>query len=144
MGQQWRVPIQLAGVILITLAAFNGVMATVAETCTMNAADTMLAGFLNLPLYVLGFAAIVVFPLSRWSWVLIAPAITGMGYHLIWTARFAYHYLVMRGGVCELITGDGPWAIEGREPIYLSLWIVLSVMTIAGTIWAGRRTLARY
>ena len=109
----------------------------------MNAADSMLAGFLNLPLYALGFAALIVFPLPRWVWISMTPALLGMGYHLIWTIRFAYHYLVLGSGVCDLITGDGPWEIEGREPLYLALWVFLSAMILVGTAQAGRRSFLR-
>lgn len=143
MRKQVRVAAQIAGVLLITLGAANGFLATKLETCTMNAADSMLGGFLNLPLYALGFAAIIVWPLSRWAWFSLAPALLGFGYHLIWTVHFAYHYLAINGGVCDLIAGGEPWGLEGREPMYLSLWIVLSAMISAGMIWAARRTWAR-
>ena len=142
MAIKARIPFQGLGVVLLTLAAINGYLATVMETCTQGGADSLLAIFLSLPLYALGFAAIIVWPLARWAWIFLLPAFIGMAYHLVWTLRFAFYYLAERRAVCDLITGDwdGRFGFDGREPLYLAAWTFLSVMIVAGTIWAARRT----
>jgi hypothetical protein len=136
-----RVAAQCIGVALLTLGAVNGYFATVAETCTMGVADSLFAGFLNLPLYLAGFGLIIAWPLRRWAWLAMLPALPGFAYHFYWTALFAWHYLVQHGAVCDLVTGQmGEWDFDGREPIYLALWIVLSLIIITGMWWAIRRT----
>jgi hypothetical protein len=143
MRREVRIAAQVVGIALITLGAVNGFWATKWETCTQGAADSMLAGFLNLPLYALGFAAIIAWPLTRWAWLLLGPALVGFVYHLFWTIRFSWHYLIANGAVCDLITGDGPYPFDTDEPMFLTLWIVLSAMIVAGTAKATRRSFAR-
>jgi hypothetical protein len=53
------------GALLIHAAAFYAALATVVETCTMGAADSLAIGpVISVPLYLLGFALLVLRPLT--------------------------------------------------------------------------------
>jgi len=78
---------------------------------------------------------------ARRGWLLLLPALAGFAYHLVWTARFAKHYLLDHGAVCDLLTG-GASDFDGREPEFLLLWIGISLLIVVGLSLCGWRTIA--
>jgi hypothetical protein len=131
-GTALRIASQIIAVGLLTLGAGNSYVATVAETCTQSAADSVEAGIFTVPLYAVSFWLLLRRPLPPIMVLLMIPAFFGICYDVWWTARFAYEYLVHSIPVCDLVTGEGGFEFDGREPFYLALWAVLSLLGTAG------------
>lgn len=129
-----RIASQIVAVVLLTLGAANSYFATVVETCTQNAADSMLAGVLSIPLYVISFWLLLRRPLPLTIAALLIPALLVIGYEVWWTARFDYEYGIHSVAVCVLIAGGGTFEFDGREPLFLATWAALSVLGTAGII----------
>jgi len=132
------------GALLIYVAAFYAVLATIAETCTMGAADSLVAGpIVSIPLYLVGFALLVLRPLRPEFWLTMVLAVVAIAYQVYWTVRFAIAYSIYSIPVCDLITGYGPFNFDGREPEFIATWLVMSALAVAGVIWAGIRSYGR-
>lgn len=129
------------GIAALTLAAANSFVATQASTCTMGSFESLGAAVWNIPMLFIGFGALLARPLPRRGWLLLLPALAGFAYHLVWTARFAKHYLLDHGAVCDLLTG-GASDFDGREPEFLLLWIGISLLIVVGLSLCGWRTIA--
>lgn len=129
------------GVILVTLAAFSSYGATFIETCTQGAADSLGAGpILSIPLYIAGFALLIRYPLERWGWLFMVPAIGLIAYQTYWTAHFFTSHVFYNVSACDVITGEGPVAFDGREKTFLVIWISMSLLALGGIIVALSRT----
>jgi len=127
------------GIVALTLSAANSFVATQADTCTMGSFDSLEAAIWDIPLLVVGFGALIAQPLPRRKWLMMIPALAGFAYHLVWTARFAKHYLIDHRAVCDLLTGES-FDFDGREPEFLVLWAGISLLMVAGLPIALWRT----
>lgn len=128
----FQTSLQIIAVVLLTLGAANSYWATVAETCTQSAADSMLAGVLSIPLYILAYWLLLRRPLPLAIVPMLLPAFMAIVYEVWWTALFGYQYLIHATAVCDLITGYGPFELDGREPFYLAVWIALGILGTGG------------
>jgi hypothetical protein len=129
-----QIALQIVALVLLTLGAANAYLATIVETCTQSVADSMQAGVFSVPLYAGAFWILLRWRLPLTIVLLLLPAFVFIGYEAWWTVRFGYEYLINAVSMCGLITGEGGFEFDGREPFYLALWTVLSLFGTAGMV----------
>jgi hypothetical protein len=139
------VVVGVIGGLLVHIAALYVVLGPVMETCTMGAADSLMIGpFLCIPLYVLGFTLLIISPLRIELWLGMSLALVGIACQVYWTLRFAISVGIFSVAACDVITGEGPYNLDGREAEFIGLWIGMSALAVTGAGWAWIRTRQRY
>ena len=107
------------------------------ETCTGNAPDSLAAGWLVLPLNIVGFALLAQRPTLP-GFILggILPSVAAVSY--------THQALLLLAGVpaCGLISEYGPWEPSGEEASLGLLWLACSIvfwLGLALTLYRGYR-----
>lgn len=131
---------QIVGIVLLTIVIIFTCLGTVIETCTQAAADSLLVVFAAIPLSAVGLWLLIRFPLPKFAWFGMLPALAAIAYQCVWTICFAFIYLIQHRGICDLVTGDGPYDFDGREPIFLIAWSFMSAMCVGGVWWAMQKS----
>jgi hypothetical protein len=127
----------VAGVIFLTLGAMNSWLAMNAETCTQGGADSLFGGFYTLIFYIAGAVSLWAAPLPKLVYIFLIPAAYLAVMHSIFAIKFAWGFLIYDMSACFAMKGGfelseaGEW-MDGREPYFVVLWLVLSA-----TFWIG-------
>lgn len=136
-------PRLVIGTILLFFGAAFGLMAWAMETCTGGEADSLFVGGL------IGLAANVVawlllgarVPSKLVLFVAVLPALVALSYS--WsTAQMTLGYLVEGEGACVLITGEKEMAADGREPLFIGLWVLVCASFWGGLVPVVRRAIS--
>lgn len=136
--------------LLLTLGALSAVIGIGGATCTGGVADSLAAGgIVTSILYAAGFAALVLMQPPRASYLALLPATIVAIWHTAFAIRFAWGFWLHDMSACYAMVGGftpanaGQW-MDGREPIFICLWLLLSLMYWIGLIFAFRRTPPRH
>ncbi|MEP7350345.1 MAG: hypothetical protein ABI668_10410 [Sphingorhabdus sp.] len=123
----------VAGVILLTVGSAQSWLALNLETCTQDAADSLIFGYVSLFLYVLGATALWLSPLPRLVYLWLVPAALLAVSHTVFAVQFAVGYFTSGLSACSAMHGaDMPYGLDGRERHFIMLWLTLSII-----FWIG-------
>lgn len=131
--------------LLLSLGALNAILCIKIETCTGGVADSLIGGVFTLILYAAGIAALVLLRPPRSAYLALLPATVIAIWHSVFAVRFFGGYWLHDVSACYAIVGGfapenaGQW-MDGREPLFICLWLVLSALFWAGLVFAFRRT----
>ena len=130
-----------AGIGLIYLAALNGLMASSAMTCTMGDASGLWLGVISIALYALGIGALALAPPGPRLPVAasLVPALILIAIQTWFSGRLLVDCIFLHKAACDVITGDGPYPLDGDEGAFTLLWVSMSVGVWAGLSLAWRR-----
>ena len=125
-------PRLVIGTILVLVGAATGVLAWTVETCTGGSADSLWTGAVTLLANLLGWLLLGRrVPSKLVLFVAVLPAIAALSYSLS-TAQLTIGYLSEGQSACALITKDETFSPDGREPLFIILWLL-----VCASFWAG-------
>jgi hypothetical protein len=130
------------GALFLLVAAANGILAPIVDTCTGGSADSLEMWQISLWTNLFGFGCLCF--ASRPLVVMAAAAIPT--FSAISYTRFAYRFWdgwMYRGWAeCTAITGDTSWQMSGNEAHLVTMWLVTAVafwLGLALTLWLAYR-----
>ena len=125
-------PRLVIGTILLLVGAATGVLAWTIETCTGGSADSLWTGGVTLLANLLAWLLLGRrVPSKLVLFVAVLPAIAALSYSVS-TAQLTIGYLSDSQSACALITKNEAFAPNGREPLYITLWLL-----VCASFWAG-------
>lgn len=125
-------PRLVIGTIVLLVGAATGVFAWSIETCEGGTADSLWTGAVALAANLLGWLLLGRRVPSRLVlFVAVLPALAALSY-TVSTIDLASGYVVHGRGACTLITAEEGYRPDGREPLFIFLWLLVSA-----SFWAG-------
>jgi hypothetical protein len=125
-------PRLVIGTILLLVGAATGVLAWTVETCTGGAADSLWTGGITLLANMLAWLLLGRrVPSKLVLFVAVLPAIAALSYSVS-TAQLTIGYLGESQSACARITKSEAFAPDGREPLFITLWLL-----VCASFWAG-------
>jgi hypothetical protein len=131
-------PRLVIGTILLFVGGAQGYLSSAVETCTGGDADSLLTG----GLVTLGANTLAWLLLARRVpaklvlFVAILPALAALSYS--WSTLQLTWSVFGGEGACKLITGEDDLGRDGREAIFVTLWLLA-----CAAFWAGIATVSR-
>ena len=125
-------PRLVIGTILLFVGGATGVFAWAIETCANASADSLWTGAVTLAANLLGWILLGRrVPSKLVLFVAVLPALAALSYS--WsTMQLTLGFVADGEGACRLITGDEEIGRDGREPLFILLWLLVSA-----SFWAG-------
>lgn len=126
-----------AAILFLSLGAVNAVLAINVTTCTQGDAGNLFGGFITLFFYLIGTACLLAGAAGRLTFLALVPAMAIAAWHTWFALRFAAGYFLEGMSACYAIQGgftpdeSGEW-MDGGEPLYILLWVGLSLL-----FWIG-------
>jgi hypothetical protein len=133
--------VRIVGVILLHITIFLTLLGTVVGTCTMGSADELHAGcFVGSVGYSVAIALLIARPLPWRAWLLLVPAVIALCYQLYWAVGFFVAYHFNGTSACAWKEQIATFDMDGREPLLTAWWLGMSVLSLAGLLWAWQRS----
>ena len=135
-------PRLVVGTIFLFVGAATGVLAWALETCVGGKADSMWNGAVTLALNVLGWLLLGRrVPSKIVLFVAALPALAALIY--TWSAlQLSFGYLANGTSACAFIMADDTRAYDGRELLFIFLWLAASVSFWLGLVPVARRAIS--
>ena len=119
--------VAVLGLALVYLGAFNTVLALNVETCTNDAADSLLGGIYSIALYSMGFGILYLVRPHKLAFLALIPVAIVAWEQFCFTGRLATGYLLKGMSACEAMFG-GQYGLDGREASFAIMWIALNIV----------------
>jgi hypothetical protein len=134
-------PRLVVGTIFLFIAAATGVLAWALETCAGGKAGSMWNGAITFALNTVAWLMLGRrVPSKIVLFVAALPAIAAINYS--WSAlQLTFGYLANGTGVCGFIMADDTRALDGRELLFITLWLLASVSFWIGLVPVVRRAI---
>jgi hypothetical protein len=121
-----------AGTLFLLIAAATGVMAWTIETCTGGAADSLWTGAITLVLNIAAWMLLRSGAAPKLVlFVAALPMLAAVSYSLS-TLQLTSGYVAHGRSACALITADDHFDPDGREPLFILLWLF-----VCASFWGG-------
>ena len=125
-------PRLVIGTILLLIGAATGVLAWAVETCTGASADSLWTGAVALLANLLAWILLGRrVPSKLVLFVAALPAIAAIAYSIS-TLQLTIGFLGEGRSACALITQEETYGADGREPLFIILWLL-----VCASFWGG-------
>lgn len=134
-------PRLVIGTILLLIGAATGALAWALETCTNANADSLWTGAVALAANLAAWALLGRrVPSKLVLFVAVLPAIAAVSY-TVSTVQLTVGFVTEGRGACALITADESYGLDGRERLFILLWLLVSASFWAGLVPVALRAL---
>jgi hypothetical protein len=132
-------PTAFGGVVML-LSSVNAILGSVMGTCTMGAADELVAGVLVAAMgSSIGMGLLIARPPNKRGWFLLLPVIGAVAYQVYLAGSFFIAYHLHSLSACDWKEGSPGFEPDGREPWLTALWVGVSALSLVGFALAWLR-----